>query len=308
MIGKVAFCFPGQGSQEVGMGAAIAAAYPASQAVFDTAAAALGFDLAALCFDGPLDALSATDVTQPALLAASLASLAAVREAGVAADVAVGHSVGEYGALVAAGAVEAADAFRLVRARGIATAAAAEASPGAMAAILGLDDGVLERLCAGIDGVWAANYNCPGQLVVSGTGPGVDALISAATEAGARRAMRLNVAGGFHSPLTATAATTLAPAIAATAFSEPLIGFFSTTTCGYETAETIPRVLVEQLSAPVRFTQSVQALVADGVTLFVELGAGSVLSGLVKRIDRSVQAVSVSTPEHVTRLLEVVRG
>jgi [acyl-carrier-protein] S-malonyltransferase len=307
-MGKIAFCFPGQGSQEVGMGAAMAATYPSARAVFDTAADALGFDLAAICFDGPLEALSATDVTQPALLAASLASLAAVTDAGVVADLAVGHSVGEYGALVAAGVVAPADAFRLVRARGIATAEAAEAAPGAMAAILGLDDARVEELCAAIDGVWAANYNCPGQLVVSGTGPGVDALIAAATEAGARRAMRLNVAGGFHSPLTATAATTLAPAIAATTFSTPTIGFFSTTTCAYEDPTTIPDVLVRQLSAPVRFTQSVQALVADGVTLFVELGAGSVLSGLVKRIDRSVQAVSVSTPEQVGRLLEVIRG
>ena len=307
-MGKIAFCFPGQGSQEVGMGAAMAAAYPSARAVFDTAADALGFDLAATCFDGPLEALSATDVTQPALLAASLASLAAVTEAGVVADVAVGHSVGEYGALVAAGIVAPADAFRLVRVRGVATAEAAEAAPGAMAAILGLDDARVEELCDAIDGVWAANYNCPGQLVVSGTGPGVDALIAAATEAGARRALLLNVAGGFHSPLTATAAATLAPAIAATTFSTPRIGFFSTTTCAYEDAATAPDVLVRQLSAPVRFTQSVQALVADGVTLFVELGAGSVLSGLVKRIDRGVRAVSVSTPEHVARLLEVIGG
>jgi [acyl-carrier-protein] S-malonyltransferase len=304
----MAFCFPGQGSQELGMGAAMAAAEPAARAVYDRASAVLGYDLAEVCFDGPLERLSLTEVTQPALLATSIACLAVVRAAGYDADVVVGHSVGEYAALVAAGVLSEADGIRLVRERGLATAAAAAAAPGAMAAVIGLPDEEVERLCAAIDGVWPANYNCPGQLVVSGTVPGVEALIEAATAAGARRALMLKVAGGFHSPLTAAAAERLRPALAAAAFTEPTTPFFSTTTCDLEGAATIPAMLVAQLSAPVRFTQSVQELVRRGTEVFVELGAGSVLSGLVKRIDRGVTAVSVSAPDHIAKLEEIARG
>jgi [acyl-carrier-protein] S-malonyltransferase len=301
-VGKTAFCFPGQGSQEVGMGAAMAAASPAARAVFDRASETLGFDLAAICFEGPLERLSATDVTQPALIATSIACLTVVRERGHEADYVVGHSVGEYAALVAAGSLAEEDAIRLVRERGLATAEAAAEAPGAMAAVIGLPDEQVEQLCAGIDGVWPANYNCPGQLVVSGTEPGVAALIEAATAAGARRAVRLNVAGGFHSPLIKPAEGRLRPALEATSFAEPQVPFLSTVTCHLESAREMVPVLVRQLTAPVRFTQAVEELVRRGVTRFVELGSGTVLSGLVRRIDRSVQAVSVPTPEAIETL------
>ncbi|MDX6376279.1 MAG: [acyl-carrier-protein] S-malonyltransferase [Gaiellaceae bacterium] len=305
---SVAFLFPGQGAQEVGMGAAFAAASPAARAAYDEASAAVGFDVAELSFEGPIERLSATEMTQPALTATSIACLAAVREAGFQADFVIGHSVGEYAALVAAAALSVSDAMVLVRERGLATAEAAVETPGAMAAVIGLPDEKVEELCAAIDGVWPANYNCPGQLVVSGTEAGVGALIEAAQEAGARRAVRLNVSGGFHSPLTAVAERRLRPALEAVTFHDPVTPFFSTVTTQVEEhGADLAEILVKQLTAPVRFTQAVEELVRRGVTQFVEIGSGNVLSGLVRRIDRSVQAIAVSGPDGLAKL-EAARG
>src|SRR4051794_3542367 len=306
--GKVAFCFPGQGSQEPGMGRAMAEAVPSARALYDRASEALGFDLAEACFSGSIERLSETEVTQPAIVATSLACLRGLEEAGVRPDFVVGHSVGEYAALAAAGAVDDETAVKLVRERGLAMAEAAQTSPGAMAAIIGLDDAVVERLCAEIDGVWPANYNCPGQLVVSGTEEGVAALMDAAEAAGARRTVRLKVSGGFHSPLTAMAAKRLRPVLRAAHFVDPATPFLSTVTCRLESAKRIAPILVRQLTAPVKFTQSVHALRASGVATFVEVGAGNVLSGLVRRIDRGLQAISVGAPEQVQKARELVRG
>jgi [acyl-carrier-protein] S-malonyltransferase len=285
------------------MGRAFAESVPAARAVFEDADRAVGYGLTELCFEGPIERLSETEVTQPALVAATLACLAAVRESDLAPDFVIGHSVGEYAALVASGALGAPDAVRLVRERGIATAAAAAERPGAMAAVIGLDDEVVERLCDEIDGVWAANYNSPGQVVVSGTVAGVLALMASAEAAGARRAIRLKVSGGFHSPLTAPAEPRLEAAVARVDFDEPSIPFFSTVSCGLEHAESIPRLLVEQLTAPVRFTQGVERLRDLGVGTFIEIGPGSVLSGLVRRIDRSLSAMSISDPDGLDRVL-----
>ena len=285
------------------MGRAFAESVPAARAVFEDADRAVGYGLTELCFEGPIERLSETEVTQPALVTATLACLAAVQESGLAPDYVIGHSVGEYAALVAAGALGGPDAVRLVRERGIATAAAAADTPGAMAAIIGLDDDVVEGLCDEIDGVWAANYNSPGQVVVSGTVDGVTALMAAAEAAGARRAIRLKVSGGFHSPLTASAEPRLAAAVARVEFQEPATPFFSTVSCGLAHADEIPRLLVEQLTAPVRFTQSVEQLCDLGVDTFVEVGPGSVLSGLVRRIDRSLSAMSISDPDGLDRVL-----
>jgi [acyl-carrier-protein] S-malonyltransferase len=307
-VGSVAFCFPGQGSQEVGMGRAMSEAFPAARAVYDRAAEATGFDVAALCFEGPIERLSETDVTQPALVTTELACLAGLTAAGLAPDYVVGHSVGEYAALAAAGSIDDATAAYLTRERGIATAAAAAETPGAMAAVIGLDDAEVERICDGIEGVWAANYNCPGQVVVSGTLEGVATFMTAAERAGARRVVKLKVSGGFHSPLTALAADRLAPVLEATTFAEPRVPFFSTVTCRLEGARDIVPILLQQLTAPVRFTQAVTALRDLGARTFVEVGPGTVLSGLVRRIDRSLAAVSVSAPDDIARAQELVAG
>ena len=292
--GKIAFCFPGQGSLEEGMGRDIAEAVPEAMAVFAIGSRASGLDLEALCFEGPLEGLFETEVQQPALVTSSLAVLAALRARGITPDYVVGHSVGEYSALAAAEAMPTETALGLVRERGIATAEAAREHPGAMAAILGLEDEVVERLCAGIPGVWPANYNCPGQIVVSGENAAVEQLLAAAQAEGARRAVMLKVSGAFHSPLVERAAERLRPAVEKIRFSEPRVPYVSTVTARVEHAERIGALLVEQLTTPVKFTQSVTELVREGVKTFVEVGPGTVLSGLVKRIDRSVTALSVN--------------
>jgi [acyl-carrier-protein] S-malonyltransferase len=308
-VTAIAFCFPGQGAQEVGMGQAMAGASPAARAVYDECSQVLGLDLAEVSFEGPLDVLSRTDVTQPALIATELACLAAVRAEGFEATHVVGHSVGEFSALVAAGSLATNDAIVLMRERGIAMAEAAEESPGAMAAVLGLDDAVVERLCAEIEGVWPANYNCPGQLVVSGSAEGVTELEERARAEGARRVVRLNVSGGFHSPLTAFAERRFGPALDAVGFTAPRLAFCSTVTSKMEADDAAFRgILLHQLTAPVRFSQAVATLVGEGVTTFVELGPGNVLSGLIRRIDRSLQAVSVSGPDGFAKLQAVLDG
>lgn len=303
---KVAFAFPGQGSQDVGMGRAMAEAYPQARGVFEAADEAVGFDLARVCFDGPIDELTRTDVQQPALVATSLACLRAVETTGLRADYVIGHSVGEYAALAAAGVLADADAVALVRARGVATAEAAAERPGAMAAILGLEDAQVEALCSEIGSVWPANYNCPGQLVVSGENGAVDRLLERASEEGARRTVKLRVTGAFHSPLVAGAAERLRPAIEEVEMREPSPSFMSTVTAELEPAERIPQILLDQLTAPVRFTHAVAALVREGVELVVEVGPGQVLGGLVKRCDRSLRTLSVGDPDGVRKLEEML--
>jgi [acyl-carrier-protein] S-malonyltransferase len=303
---KVAFCFPGQGSQEVGMGRAVAEAFPEARAVFDDASEAVGFDVARLCFEGPIEDLTRTELQQPALVATSLACLRAVETAGIRADYVVGHSVGEYSALAAAGALSDRDAVGLVRARGEAMAEAAAEHPGAMAAVLGLEDAVVEELCAEIEGVWPANYNCPGQLVVSGENASVDRLVDAAAKRGARRTVKLRVSGAFHSPLVARAVDRLRPAVGRVSWREPVPPFMSTVTARLESAARIGSILLDQLTAPVRFTQAVRELVAQGVGVFVEVGPGQVLSGLLRRCDRSLTTVSVNDPDGVRKLEETL--
>jgi [acyl-carrier-protein] S-malonyltransferase len=274
--------------------------------VFKRASEASGLDLMHLCFEAPEEELVQTEVQQPALVATSLAVLAAIKARGIKPDFVVGHSVGEFAALASAGAMKVEEAVALVRERGLAMAEAAKNNPGSMAAILGLDDEVVERICRRILNVWPANYNCPGQIVVSGENPAVDEACQAAEEEGARRAVKLRVSGAFHSPLVARAADRLRPALDRVKFAEPTAPFMSTVTARIEDAKRMGPLLVEQLTAPVRFTQAAQELIREGAHTFVEVGPGNVLSGLVKRIDRNAKTISVSTPESLAKLEETL--
>jgi [acyl-carrier-protein] S-malonyltransferase len=305
-MSKIAFCFPGQGSLEEGMGRESAEAFPAARDVYRIGSEATGLDLEKLCFSTPLEQLVETEVQQPALVATSLAILAAMRERGLEADVVVGHSVGEFAALAAAGTLETGTAIGLVRERGLAMAEAARQRPGAMAAILGLADEEVEKLCRRIVGVWPANYNCPGQIVVSGEHEAVEECCAEAASLGARRAVMLKVSGAFHSPLVAKAADRLRPALERVKFSEPLSPFMSTVTAKIEPAQKVASLLVDQLTGPVRFTQAATELIRSGATTFVEVGPGNVLSGLVKRIDRGVKTMSVNSLESLERAQEAL--
>ena len=257
-MSKIAFMFPGQGSFDPGMGREIAEAEPAAMAVYEAGSTASGLDLQRLCFAGTHEELMETEVQQPALVTTSLAINAALRAHGIRPDFVVGHSVGEFSALGAAGSIGISEAIALVRERGLAMAAAAKERPGSMAAILGLADEVVESLCKKIHNVWPANYNCPGQLVISGQTPAVDECCSEAQREGARRAVRLRVSGAFHSPLVAKAADHLRPALDRVKFNEPTAPFVSTVTARIEEAKRMGPLLVEQLTAPVRFTQAAQ--------------------------------------------------
>lgn len=288
------------------MGQAMAGAFPEAQAVYDEAADAVGFDIARICFEGPIEELTRTEIQQPALVTTSLACLRAVETRGISADVVVGHSVGEYSALGAAGALSDRDAIALVRERGEATVAAAKEHPGAMAAVIGLEDSVVEELCGSIGNVWPANYNCPGQLVVSGEPAAVDRLLEEATARGARKTVTLRIGGAFHSPLVGSAGERLRPAVEAVSWQEPSPPFMSTVSAQIESADRLGELLVQQLTAPVRFTQAVATLVQEGVDTFVEIGPGQVLSGLVKRCDRSLRTISVGDPASLQKLEETL--
>jgi [acyl-carrier-protein] S-malonyltransferase len=302
----IAFCFPGQGSLEEGMGREIAAAVPEAMEVFEVGSDAAGLDLKRLCFEAPLNELVRTEVQQPALVATSLAVLAALRARGIAPDYVVGHSVGEFAAIAAANSIDTGDAIGLVRERGLAMAEAARESDGTMAAILGLDDEVVEQLCSEIEGVWPANYNCPGQIVVSGEEDAVEELIGKAALLGAKRTVRLKVSGAFHSPLVAKAAERLKPAVDRVRFSDPMAPFMSTVTAKIEPAQRMAGLLVQQVTAPVKFTHAARGLVTEGVKTFVEVGPGNVLSGLVKRIDRGVKTISVNNVAGLKKVEETV--
>jgi [acyl-carrier-protein] S-malonyltransferase len=286
------------------MGREIAEAIPAAMEVFERGSAAAGMDLRQLCFEAPLEELLETEIQQPALVTTSLAVLAALRERGFEPDYVVGHSVGEFAALAAASALTVEEAIALVRERGLAMAEAARERPGSMAAVLGLDDHVVECLCREIEQVWPANYNCPGQIVVSGEDPSVEELCDAAEDKGAARTVKLKVSGAFHSPLVAKAADRLRPAIERIRFAEPVAPFMSTVTAKVEPAQRIGGLLIDQLTAPVKFTHAASGLVRDGVKTFVEVGPGNVLSGLVKRIDRSVKAIPVNNLASLEKLTQ----
>jgi len=293
--------FPGQGSQTLGMGMDLYGHDPLARETFDEASEALGRDLAALCAEGPAELLDRTDLAQPALLTHAIAVLRLLRRDGLGIGAAFGHSLGEYTALVATGALGFAQAVALVHARGQAMLEAARRSPGGMVAVLGLEDDAVEALCAELDGVWPANFNSPGQVVVSGRGQALAELAERARAAGARRVVPLKVSGAFHSPLVESALGPLGEALAAAEWRAPQKPFFSVCSLDFE-REAFPDLLLRQLVSPVRFTQAVRALRAAGYDSFLEVGPGAVLGGLVKRIAPEATTASAGDRESIAAL------
>jgi [acyl-carrier-protein] S-malonyltransferase len=305
----IVLLFPGQGSQKPGMGKDLAEAYPAARAVFERADEALGNSLSKLCFEGPAEELTLTHNAQPALLPHAAAAWAATRDVeGASVVAAAGHSLGEFTAYHAANSLSLEDAVRLVRRRGELMYESGVKRPGAMAAILGETNRTIEELCADASReaglVVPANYNCPGQLVISGEEAGVERAMALCKEAGAKRAIRLNVSGAFHSPLMESASEGLAKALDEASFGDPHFAVYANVNGEPVTqASRGKQLLLEQLSKPVRWTDEIRAMAERYANaLFVEMGPGNVLAGLVKKIAPSVKTATCGTAAEVEQL------
>jgi len=288
-----AYVFPGQGAQFTGMGKELYESSAEAKELFEKANDILGFRITDVMFEGTADQLKETRVTQPAVFLHSVI-LAKTLGDSFKPEMVAGHSLGEFSALVAAGALTFEDGLKLVSQRALAMQKACEITPSTMAAVLGLEDKIVEDVCAQIDGVVVpANYNCPGQLVISGETTAVEAACEAMKAAGAKRALILPVGGAFHSPMMEPAREELAAAIEQTTFTNPICPVYQNVPAtAVIDADEIKRNLIIQLTAPVKWTQSVQNMIADGATLFTEVGPGNVLQGLVKKINKEAETAS----------------
>lgn len=295
-----AYIFPGQGAQFSGMGLPLYEKFPIAQELFEQANSILGFSITDIMFEGTAEQLKETKVTQPAIFLHSVALVKTLGEK-FAPQMVAGHSLGEFSALVANGVLGFEEALRLVSQRALAMQKACELQPSTMAAVLGLDDDIVEKICAMTEGiVVAANYNCPGQLVISGEVDAVTKACESLLEEGARRALLLPVGGAFHSPLMEPAREELATAIENTVFNEPSCPIYQNATAkAVNTAADIKKNLIAQLTAPVKWTQSIRQMIADGATEFTEVGPGKVLVGLMRKIDRTVTANSAVPEEQL---------
>ncbi len=313
-MNRIAFVFPGQGAQRVGMGKALADAFPVCREVFQSADEALGESLSTLCFEGPEDRLMLTENTQPAILAMSVAALRLVQSRGITASFVAGHSLGEYSAHVAAGTLSYADALRTVRRRGRYMQDAVPVGEGAMAAILGLDREGVARACKEVEAetgriVSAANWNAPGQVVIAGHADAVAKASERAKGLGAKRAIPLAVSAPFHCALMKPAEDRLAPELRALQVSDPAIPVVANVDAEPKRdAASGVDALIRQVSSPVRWEDVVARLVTEGVTTCVELGPGTVLAGLIKKIDRNVKVLSVEDPESFASAIEHLEG
>ncbi|MBM1106020.1 ACP S-malonyltransferase [Aurantibacter crassamenti] len=292
-----AYIFPGQGAQFVGMGLDLFEEYPLAKELFNSANDILGFSITDIMFSGTTEELKQTNVTQPAIFLHSVI-LGKVCGDNFKPDMVAGHSLGEFSALVANGSLSFEDGLTLVAKRAEAMQKACEIQPSTMAAVLGLEDSIVEKICQEIDGVVvAANYNCPGQLVISGEIEAINTACEKMKEAGARRALVLPVGGAFHSPLMEPAREELASAIEMTQFKKPSCPIYQNVpTTSVNDSDEIKKNLISQLTAPVKWTQSVQNMIKDGATLFTEVGPGKVLQGLVRKIDSNPETTSISKP------------
>lgn len=311
-MSKIAFLFPGQGSQFIGMGKDLYEQVPAAKRLFDEADETLETKLSSLIFEGDAEELTLTYNAQPALLTTSIAVLEKFKESGITPDFTAGHSLGEYSALVAAGALSFKDAVYTVRKRGEFMNEAVPAGEGAMAAILGMDAEALKQVTDKVteEGnlVQLANLNCPGQIVISGTAKGVELASELAKENGAKRAIPLEVSGPFHSELMKPAAEKLKEVLDACDIKDADVPVISNVSADVMTEKAdIKEKLIEQLYSPVRFEESINKLIAEGVTTFIEIGPGKVLSGLVKKVNRRLKTIAVSDPETIELAIQTLK-
>lgn len=305
-MSKIAFMFPGQGAQYVGMGKDFYDAIPSSREMFELAGKASGLDVVSLCFEEN-DKINITEYTQIAMLAAEVAILKAVEEKGVKPDVTAGLSLGEYGALAASGVMSAEDVFKVVRQRGIYMQEAVPTG-GAMTAVLGLDAETIEKICEETEGIVSiANYNCPGQIVITGEEAAVAAAAEKLSAAGAKRCIALKVSGPFHSQMLSGAGEKLGQVLKDMEIQDIQVPYIANVTADYVTEkEQVKELLTKQVSASVRWQQTVERMIADGVDTFIEIGPGKTLSGFMKKINKDVKTISIEKLEDLEKLNELV--